>query len=170
MIDAIRSADAIVLGPGSLFTSILPNFLVDRITSEVAHASAVKVYVCNVMTQPGETDHMTASEHVEALFRDAGARVCDYVIVNDEPPHKLLGTYLEEQQEPVAPDVERIEALGLVAVREQMISENVTVRHDPEKLADTVIGVIDRAVAERATFVRPASAYAKASSAAALRR
>ncbi|MGA7569513.1 MAG: YvcK family protein [Candidatus Aquilonibacter sp.] len=170
VIDAIRSADAIVLGPGSLFTSILPNFLVDRITSEVAHASAVKIYVCNVMTQPGETDHMTASDHVEALFRDAGARVCDYVIVNDEPPHKLLGTYLEEQQEPVVPDVERIEALGLVVVREQMISENVTVRHDPEKLADTVIDVIDRAVAERATFVRPASAYAKGSSAAALRR
>jgi uncharacterized cofD-like protein len=171
VIDAIRSADAIVLGPGSLYTSILPNFLVDRITSEVAHASAVKVYVCNVMTQPGETDHMTASDHVEALFRDAGARVCDYVIVNDEPPHKLLGTYLEEQQEPVVPDVERIEALGLVVVRDQMLSENVTVRHDPEKLADTVIEVIDRAVAERATFVRPASAYAKAaSSAAALRR
>jgi uncharacterized cofD-like protein len=170
VIDAIRSADAIVLGPGSLFTSILPNFLVDRITSEVAHASAVKIYVCNVMTQPGETDHMTACDHVEALFRDAGARVCDYVIVNDEPPHKLLGTYLEEQQEPVVPDVERIEALGLVVVREQMISENVTVRHDPEKLAGTVIDVIDRAVAERATFVRPASAYAKGSSAAALRR
>ncbi len=170
VIEAIRTADAIVLGPGSLFTSILPNFLVERIAHEVAHATAVKVYVCNVMTQPGETDRMTAADHVEALFRNAGARVCDYVIVNDEPPHKLLTTYAEERQEPVIPDVERIKALGLTPIRAQMISENLTVRHDPEKLADEVIDVIDRAVAERATFVKPASAYAKAGSAAALRR
>jgi uncharacterized cofD-like protein len=171
VIEAIRSADAIVLGPGSLFTSILPNFLVDRISHEVAHASAVKIYVCNVMTQPGETDNMTAADHVEALFRNAGTRVCDYVIVNDEPPHKLLTTYAEEHQVPVTPDVERIEAMGLRTVREQMISETVTVRHDPDKLGEAVIEVIDRAVAERATFVKPASAYVKAtSSAPALRR
>lgn len=170
VIEAIRTADAIVLGPGSLFTSILPNFLVERVTHEVAHANAVKIYVCNVMTQPGETDRMSAADHVEALFRNAGARVCDYVIVNDEPPHKLLTTYAEERQEPVIPDVERIQELGLDPIRAQMISENLTVRHDSEKLADEVIEVIDRAVAERATFVRPASAYAKAGSAAALRR
>jgi uncharacterized cofD-like protein len=171
VIEAIRSADAIVLGPGSLFTSILPNFLVDRITTEIAHTSAVKIYVCNVMTQPGETDDMTAADHVEALFRGAGERVCDYVIVNDEPPHKLLTTYAEEHQEPVTPDVARIEAMGLRPVLAQMISETQTVRHDPAKLGATVIEVIDRAIAERATFVRPASAYVKApSSAAALRR
>jgi uncharacterized cofD-like protein len=171
VVDAIRSADAIVLGPGSLFTSILPNFLVDRITAEIAHASAVKIYVCNVMTQPGETENMTAADHVEALFRGAGERVCDYVIVNDEPPHKLLTTYAEEHQEPVTPDVARIEAMGLRPVLAQMISETQTVRHDPAKLGATVIEVIDRAIAERATFVRPASAYVKApSSAAALRR
>jgi uncharacterized cofD-like protein len=170
VIEAIRNADAIVLGPGSLFTSVLPNFLVDRITDEIAHASAVKIYACNVMTQPGETDNMTAADHVEALFRGAGERVCDYVIVNDEPPHKLLTTYAEERQEPVAPDVARIEAMGLRTVRAQMISETQTVRHDPTKLGATVIEVIDRAVAERATFVKPASAYVKAPSAPALRR
>jgi len=170
VIEAIRRADAIVLGPGSLFTSILPNFLIDRITAEVSRASAVKIYVCNVMTQPGETDRMTAADHVEALFRNAGARVCDYVIVNDEPPRKLLETYAEERQEPVVPDVDRIEDMGLTAVREQMISETETVRHDPEKLGATVIDVIDRAVAERATYVKPARAYTKAGSAAASRR
>jgi uncharacterized cofD-like protein len=171
VIEAIRSADAIVLGPGSLFTSILPNFLVERISHEVAHASAVKIYVCNVMTQPGETDNMTAADHVEALFRNAGARVCDYVIVNDEPPHKLLTTYAEEHQVPVKPDAERIATMGLRVVQEQMISETLTVRHDPDKLGEAVIETIDRAVAERATFVKPASAYVKApSSAPALRR
>jgi len=170
VIEAIRSADAIVLGPGSLFTSILPNFLVEQIAREVAHAIAVKIYVCNVMTQPGETDGMTAADHTEALLRNAGGRVCDYVIVNDQPPLKLLGSYAQEKQEPVTPDVERIKALGLTPVRGEMLSENVTVRHDPDKLAAVVVEVIDRAVAARATFVKPASAYAKAASAAASRR
>ena len=171
VVEAIRSADAIVLGPGSLFTSILPNFLVDRVAAEVASSNAVKIYVCNVMTQPGETDRMTAADHTEALFRNAVKRVCDYVIVNDEPPHKLLTTYADQRQEPVVPDVERIEAMGLATVRAQMISETQTVRHDPDKLAATVIEVINDAIAERATFVKPASAYAKAAaSAAALRR
>ncbi|MDQ2866635.1 MAG: YvcK family protein [Candidatus Eremiobacteraeota bacterium] len=167
---AIRDADAIVLGPGSLFTSILPNFLVDRIANEVARAHAVKIYVCNVMTQPGETENMTAGDHVASLFANAGARVCDYVVVNDQPPSRLLDTYAEEGQLPVVSDVERIESMGLVAVRSEMISETQTVRHDPMKLADVVISVIDRAIAERATFVKPARAYARAASAAASRR
>ncbi|HET9029005.1 MAG TPA: YvcK family protein [Candidatus Aquilonibacter sp.] len=165
-LEAIRSADAIVLGPGSLFTSILPNFLIDRITQEVARARGVKIYVCNVMTQPGETENMSAADHVEALFGNAGARVCDYVIVNVEPPSKLRQTYAQEGQVPVSADIERIEAMGLTAVKADMLSENEKVRHDPDRLGDVVLGVIDRAVAERATFVRPASAYAKAAVAA----
>lgn len=159
VVEAIRSADAIVLGPGSLFTSILPNFLIDRITREVANAHAVKIYVCNVMTQPGETENMTAADHVESLFANAGARVCDYVIVNSEPPSKLLEAYAVEHQVPVAPDVERIRELGLEPVEAQMISETQTVRHDPQKLAALVFAVIDGAIAERATFVKPARAY-----------
>ena len=85
---AIAEADAIVLGPGSLFTSIVPNLLVDRIAREVAASSAVKIYVCNVMTQPGETDGMTASDHIRALMENAGAKICDYAIINDEPPSR----------------------------------------------------------------------------------
>jgi uncharacterized cofD-like protein len=159
VIDAIRDADAIILGPGSLFTSILPNFLIDRVTREVAHAHAVKIYVCNVMTQPGETENMTAADHVESLFSNAGARVCDYVVVNSEPPSKLLEAYAEEHQVPVTPDVARIAELGLVPIEAQMISETQTVRHDSQKLADIVFSVIDGAIAERATFVKPARAY-----------
>lgn len=168
-LDAIRNADAIVMGPGSLFTSILPNFLIERITEEVARARGVKIYVCNVMTQPGETENMTAAQHVEALFDNAGARVCEYVVVNDEPPQKLRQTYAEEGQVPVMPDTDRIEAMGLEAVKADMISENEKVRHDSDKLADVVVDVIERAVAERATFVKPASAYAKAAVAASRR-
>ena len=158
-IEAIRTADAVVLGPGSLFTSILPNFLVERIAEEVAAANAVKIYVCNVMTQPGETQDMSAAEHVEALFQNAGARVCDYVLVNDQPPEMLLARYAEEGQVPVKPDVERIIELGVTPVRAQAISEAEVVRHDAAKLADAVVRIIDRAVADRTTFVRPAAAY-----------
>jgi len=164
VLEAIRGADAIVLGPGSLFTSILPNFLVDRVAAEVAKSSAVKMYICNVMTQPGETDDMTAADHVEALVRNAGDRVCDYVIVNDEPPHRLLEAYAEEGQVPVKPDTERIESMGLIPVTAPVISETATVRHDPEKLAQVVVSIIDRAIAQRASFVKPAQVYQRSNS------
>lgn len=159
VVAAIRDADAIVLGPGSLFTSILPNFLVSRIAQEVATAHAVKVYVCNVMTQPGETDAMTAADHVTALFDNAGARVCDYVVVNDQPPSRLAQAYAQEGQLPVRPDVDRIVALGVEPIVGAVMSETETVRHDPDRLAATVVGAIDRAVADRATLMKPASAY-----------
>lgn len=163
VIEAIREADAIVLGPGSLFTSILPNFLVEQIAREVAKSNAIKMYVCNVMTQPGETDGMTAGDHVKALIDNAGARVCDYVLVNDEPPSRLLQLYAKEGQIPVKPDLERITEMGMEPVRASVISETQTVRHDPEKLASVVVALIDRAVAERATLVKPASAYRRQS-------
>jgi uncharacterized cofD-like protein len=159
VISAIRDADAIVLGPGSLFTSIVPNFLVSRIAREVANAHAVKIYVCNVMTQPGETDGMTAADHLQALLTNAGERVCDYVIVNDERPSRLLSAYAQEGQVPVEPDVERIAALGFQPVCAAVIGETETVRHDPDRLATVVMGIVDRTVAQRATLVKPASAY-----------
>jgi uncharacterized cofD-like protein len=159
VIAAIRDADAIVLGPGSLFTSILPNFLVGRVAHEVANAHAVKIYVCNVMTQPGETDDMSAADHVQALFDNAGERVCDYVVVNDEAPSRLVVAYAQEGQVPVSPDADRIAAMNVEPVRAGVISETETVRHDPDRLATTVVGIIDRAVADRATLMKPASAY-----------
>jgi uncharacterized cofD-like protein len=160
VIAAIGEADAIVLGPGSLFTSIVPNLLVDRIAREIAASPAVKIYVCNVMTQPGETDGMTASDHVQALLDNAGAKICDYVIVNDEPPSKLREAYAKEGQIPVTADVDRIRELGMTPVRAQMISETVNVRHDPEKLGQQVLGVIDRAIAHRASYVKPSQVKA----------
>ena len=164
VLTAIREADAVVLGPGSLFTSVIPNFLVDRIAREVAASRAVKMYVCNVMTQPGETDGMTAADHVAALLENAGARVCDYVIVNDEPPSRLLEAYAEEGQVPVKPDLDRIREMQLTPVQAAVISETQTVRHDPDKLAQVVVGVIDRSVAERATYIKPATGYERSRS------
>lgn len=158
VIAAIRDAEAIVLGPGSLYTSILPNFLVDRIAHEVESSNAVKMYVCNVMTQPGETDSLSASEHAAALMENAGGKkVFDYVIVNEEAPSKLLEAYAEEGQTPVVPDVDRIRDLGATPLTAKVISETATVRHDPAKLAAVVISVIERAIAQRASFVKAAS-------------
>jgi uncharacterized cofD-like protein len=159
VVDAIREADAIVLGPGSLFTSIVPNLLVSGIAREIANAPAVKIYVCNVMTQPGETDGMTAADHVEALLANAGERVCDYVVVNSQPPSRLLAAYAQEGQVPVVPDAARITALGFTPVCAPVIGETETVRHDSDLLANVVLGVVDRTVAHRATLVKPASAY-----------
>lgn len=155
VIAAIRDADAIILGPGSLYTSILPNLLVNSMAAEVAAASAVKIYVCNVMTQPGETDDFSAYAHVKALLESTGEkRLFDYAIVNREPPKKLLEAYAEEGQVMVKPDTGQIEALGVRSITARVISETQTVRHDPKKLAEVTIGVIDKAVAERSSYVK----------------
>jgi len=154
VIAAIREADAIVLGPGSLYTSIMPNLLVDRVGREIEAASAVKIYVCNVMTQPGETDGYTASAHVRALLRGAGAQVCEVTVVNDELPRKLREAYAEEGQLPVQVDENDLRTLGVRVVRANVISETDTVRHDSDRLAAVVVGIIDEAVAERARYMR----------------
>jgi len=154
VIEAIREADAIVLGPGSLYTSIMPNLLVDRIAGEIEAANAVKIYVCNVMTQPGETDAYTASEHVRALLDAARARVADIAIINDQLPQKLREAYAVEGQVPVKADIAAVEALGVRVVHAAVISETDTVRHDSEKLASVVLQIVDEAVASRASYVK----------------
>ncbi|MBV9102581.1 MAG: YvcK family protein [Candidatus Eremiobacteraeota bacterium] len=163
-IAAIREAHAIVLGPGSLFTSILPNLLVPGIAREIAAANCTKVYVCNVMTQPGETDSFTASAHVGALLHHAGARVFETVIVNEQAPERLLGAYALEGQVPVAVDRAAVEGFGVRFVPASVISETETVRHDPQKLAEVVLRLIDESVADRASLLRlPLSAAARSS-------
>jgi uncharacterized cofD-like protein len=154
VIAAIREADAIVLGPGSLYTSILPNLLVRGIAHEIAAADCAKIYVCNVMTQPGETDAFTASQHVRALLDHAGERVCDYAVINEQQPRRLLEAYAQEKQIPVQADADAIEALGLRVVGANVINETQTVRHDPKRLADVLIKLIDEYVARRASFVK----------------
>lgn len=154
ILSAIRDADAVVLGPGSLYTSILPNLLVDRVAREIETSHAVKIYVCNVMTQPGETDRYTASQHVRALLQQAGARICDLAIINEEPPKKLADLYAQEGQLPVVADVDAVAQLGVRPVRARVISETQTVRHDSEKLSEVVVRLIDDAVVRRATYIK----------------
>jgi uncharacterized cofD-like protein len=161
-LEAIRRADAIVLGPGSLYTSILPNFLVNGIAEAVARSSAIKIYICNVMTQPGETDAFAASQHVAALFKGAGEHVADYVVVNEQMPTRLREAYAQEGQIPVEPDRKALEDLGVRVVGASVISETATVRHDPQRLAEVVLRLIDDSVAERSSFVKLAPPAAAA--------
>ncbi len=139
-VEAIRQADVVVLGPGSLFTSVIPNLLVPKIVDALWATDAVRVYVCNVMTQPGETDNFTASDHVRAIEAHAGRRVFDYVLVNTAVPStELLERYRASGQEMVLPDIDRIRAMGYKVVAGTFISESDYVRHDPYRLAEAIL-------------------------------
>ena len=141
-LEAIAAADVIVLGPGSLYTSIIPNLLVPGIADAVIRANAVKVYVCNLMTQPGETDGMPASAHAGALLKVAPQRLFDYALINVEQPHRLLRAYESEGAHQVTPDFDAVAALGVTPVPGKFVSEERLVRHDAKQLAQAIIKLI----------------------------
>ena len=144
-VDAIMKADVLILGPGSLYTSVIPNLMVEGIREAVLRSDAVKIYVCNVMTQPGETDGYGAFEHVQALITHAGAQFLDYVIVNDQNVTETqLAQYQLKGSIPVTPDIKKIERLGIKVVPKSLISNKDLVRHNPQKLAQAVISLIYR--------------------------
>lgn len=141
VIDAIGKADIIVMGPGSLYTSIIPNLLVDRIPEAIENARAVKVYVCNVMTQPGETENYTVADHIEAIYKHTGRRLIDYCLVNTGPIEpSLLARYKEEGAAPVELDLARTRRLGVKVIERDLVGiHNGYVRHDPDKLARAIL-------------------------------
>jgi len=140
---AIELADCIVLGPGSVYTSIVPTLLVHGIPEAIRRADAVKIYVCNVMTQPGETDHYTASDHVKAVARHAEHKVFHHVLVNQQEPTKeMLAKYAGENQFFVEPDVTEIKEMGYRPILGDYISQTDVVRHDPEKLAQAILKLV----------------------------
>lgn len=144
-IKAIEEADVLIFGPGSLYTSVIPNLLVKGIRDAVVKSNAVKIYICNVMTQPGETDFFGAYEHVRALIDHVGVQFLDFVIVNDqEVTGEQLLQYNAEGSTPVTPDVEKIRNLGITVVPARLISKNDLVRHDPRKLSRVLIALIYR--------------------------
>lgn len=137
-IQAIREAEVIVLGPGSLYTSIMPNLLVSGVAEALRESNAVKIYVCNVMTQPGETDRYTASMHAKAIL-DHAPGVIDYIVVNShEIGSDVQRVYAEEGAYPVTVDEEALDRLGVKTIRADIVNETNLVRHDPEKLAQVI--------------------------------
>ena len=142
---AIKEAQIIVLGPGSLYTSIIPNLLIKEITQEIAASEAVKVYVCNVMTQPGETDGYSVSDHIKALLKHSDEHILDYCVVNNgELPGEVLKRYSQNNSLLVVNDRKKIENLGVRVVEEDfsMIQDGV-IRHDAEKLAKIILSFIE---------------------------
>lgn len=140
---AIAQADVIVLGPGSLYTSVLPNLLVQGIPEAIAASSAVKVYVVNVMTQPGETDGYTAADHVQAVIDHGGRRIVDWVLVNSKrPTSSTLARYQEEGAEPVLANRQQLEHFGIRIKEKPLLSVNDMARHDPGKLAEAVLKLL----------------------------
>jgi uncharacterized cofD-like protein len=139
--DSVAQADILVFGPGSLFTSVLPPLLNEGMCDCILQSGAVKVYVCNVMTQPGETDGFTAADHVEAILDHTDRALFDRVVVNTAmPPRALLEKYAREGAYPVKIDEERIRSAGMRLIEGDVISTDDYVRHDPDKLARALLG------------------------------
>jgi uncharacterized cofD-like protein len=137
---AIEAADLITLGPGSLYTSLIPNLLVHGIPEAIARARALKVYIGNLMTQPGETRGYTASDHLRALHNHVGGRLFDYVIVNtQELSAALRRRYASERAEPVRNDFGEIRALGVEPVTARLLLEDHVARHDSKRLAELLL-------------------------------
>ncbi|MFE8701561.1 uridine diphosphate-N-acetylglucosamine-binding protein YvcK [Cytobacillus sp. FJAT-54145] len=143
-IHAIRQADLIILGPGSLYTSILPNLLVPKLGDEVCRSRAKKVYICNLMTQAGETLNFTASDHVKAIYDHMKCAFINTILVNSENiPDDVLAKYDEELAMPVHFDLTRLYELGLEVVDgEIMCLDNGAIRHDTKEVAKILYSLL----------------------------
>jgi uncharacterized cofD-like protein len=137
---AIRDADLITLGPGSLYTSLIPNLLVHGIPEQIARSRAVKVLVCNLMTQPGESRGYSAADHVRALHEHAGRKLFDHVVLNTRPLSRaLLERYAAERAEPVQLDLDAVRALGVKPLGADLLLEDHVARHDSRRLAQLLL-------------------------------
>ena len=142
-LEAIRQAEMIVLGPGSLYTSIIPNLLVDGIVEAIQGSDALKVYVCNIMTQDGETEGYTVSDHIEALFQHSAPGLFDLCLTNSAPiPEEMVRRYAQEGAEPIRCDEDACHALGVEVLRCPLAAVGSGfVRHDSGNLARELIQI-----------------------------
>ena len=140
-LDAIAAAGVITIGPVSLYTSLIPNLLVEKIADAIQRSPARKIYIQNIMTQPGETTGFTVADHVEALVRHSGGRpLFSRILVNNAVPSaELLAKYKAEGAELVPIDRERLKSLGLDCTERNLLAQDhQVIRHDPERLAEAV--------------------------------
>jgi uncharacterized cofD-like protein len=133
---AIAQADLITFGPGSLFTSVIPNLLVEGIPQAIRRSPAVKAYLVNLMWQPGETTNFTASDHVQAIQKHAGGKLLDYALVNTRPIRAALRQrYARQEAQPVENDLDRILEMGIQVMGGNFLQESEKVRHNPAEIA-----------------------------------
>lgn len=138
-LDAIENADLIILGPGSLYTSVLPNILIKDIYNAVLRSDAYKIYIANVMTQPGETDDFTTWDHLKVLIDHTDPRIFHGVIVNVSPiPDSMIDKYREKSAMPVPLDLDVVRSKGYEVIESEILKVDGQVRHDPDKLARVI--------------------------------
>ncbi|HEX6593076.1 MAG TPA: YvcK family protein [Bacillota bacterium] len=147
-IDAILNAHIIIISPGSLYTSILPNLIIPGITEAMKETDAKVIYVCNVMTQAGETTGYTASDHVQAIDEHLGERVIDSIVVHNEPIKKTVrDRYAKENAQPVVYDMERLIDRGLQIIEGDIIDNHSSVlRHDTEKISQLLYSIAKQSI------------------------
>jgi uncharacterized cofD-like protein len=149
-LEAIANADVITIGPGSLFTSLIPNLLVHGIASAIASSSAVKVYICNLMTQANESLGRTAADHIRALIGHSQTRIFDYALINRTPASaELKAKYAVESAAQIVADLEAIEAMGVHPVMGDYLDEGTTARHATDRVARDLLELVVKAQSER---------------------
>ena len=145
-LDAIACADVITLGPGSLYTSVVPNLLVEGVASAIRHSPAARAYFVNLMSQPGETTGLLASDHIRAIHRHAGRKFLDYAVVNTRPiTSAVKKRYAREEAKPVENDVDAILKMGVKVVTGNLARRGDKVRHDPVATAAVVMRLAQEA-------------------------
>jgi uncharacterized cofD-like protein len=141
VIEAIRSADAVVIGPGSLYTSIIANLLVEGVADALRAVQVPKIYVCNIMTQPGETSGYTLKEHFESIVKHTNKKVINVVVANNGSiPLKMLKRYLKQKSVPVVSDGAGLSNVRLI--KQNLVSFDGYVRHNADKLAKVILRIV----------------------------
>ncbi|UVI33520.1 gluconeogenesis factor YvcK family protein [Paenibacillus spongiae] len=143
-VEAIREADAILIGPGSLYTSIMPNLLVPKLAESIVESDAVKLFICNVMTQPGETDNYTVGDHLQAVYEHIGHHLFDYVIVNDgEIPPQVQEKYAEKGAKAVHLDLDEVTRRGYKVIADRLVLFRTYLRHDAARLSHHIYQLVE---------------------------
>jgi len=140
VLQAIRAADLILIGPGSLYTSIIPNLLVEQVTEAILHARATCVYIANLMTQPGETQDYSVADHVHAIYEHTRQGLFDFVVINrTRVTPRLLRRYGAQGAEPVEPSLKELERMGLSYVTGDLLHQDGVIRHDQARLTNLLL-------------------------------
>lgn len=142
-LEAIAEADAVIIGPGSLYTSIIPNLLVNGVAGSISRSKAKKIFISNIMTELGETDDFTAADHLRCLLDYVDRDIIEYVIVNTgHIDAARLNRYQKEQAVPVKPESEKIQSMGYTVIERDLISDDDVAWHDSDKIAQVVMDII----------------------------
>jgi uncharacterized cofD-like protein len=157
VIHAIKDADIIILGPGSLYTSVIPNLLIKEISEAISKSNAKKIYICNIMTQPGETTGYSASEHIQAILDHAGcSNIIEAVLVNNSLPEDLSPDYESSNSFPVVVDINNIKENNIDVIGTRLYEENEQkfVRHSPTRLARAVAYWYKKALKDKSDKIK----------------